>query len=62
MFREGPSGFKGGLSAEKYISLTGISRATANDIYLGATNPSCKALLKNFMATFLNSNTSIVNG
>ena len=29
MFREGPSGFKGGLSAEKYISITGTSRATA---------------------------------
>jgi len=29
MFREGPSGFKGGMSAEKYIALTGTSRATA---------------------------------
>jgi Fic family protein len=29
MFREGPSGFKGGLSAENYIRLTGTSRATA---------------------------------
>ena len=29
MFREGPDGFKGGLSAEKYISITGTSRATA---------------------------------
>lgn len=29
MFREGPEGFKGGLSAENYISLTGASRATA---------------------------------
>jgi Fic family protein len=29
MFREGPEGFKGGLSAEKYISITGTSRATA---------------------------------
>jgi Fic family protein len=29
MFREGPEGFKGGLSAEKYISLTRASRATA---------------------------------
>lgn len=29
MFREGPEGFKGGLSAAKYISLTGASRATA---------------------------------
>jgi Fic family protein len=29
MFREGPEGFKGGLSAENYISLTGTSRATA---------------------------------
>ncbi len=29
MFREGPNGFKGGLSAEKYISITGTSRATA---------------------------------
>ena len=29
MFREGPDGFKGGLSAENYISITGISRATA---------------------------------
>ena len=28
MFREGPDGFKGGLSAENYISMTGTSRAT----------------------------------
>ncbi len=29
VFREGPCGFEGGLSAEKYIRLTGASRATA---------------------------------
>ena len=29
MFREGLGGFKGGLSAENYISITGTSRATA---------------------------------
>ncbi len=29
MFREGPNGFQGGLSAEKYIRITGTSRATA---------------------------------
>lgn len=29
MFREGREGFKGGLSAENYISITGASRATA---------------------------------
>jgi Fic family protein len=29
MFREGVDGFKGGLSAENYISMTGTSRATA---------------------------------
>jgi Fic family protein len=29
MFREGPKGFTGGLSAEKYLRLTGTSRATA---------------------------------
>jgi Fic family protein len=29
MFTEGPDGFKGGLSAENYISITGTSRATA---------------------------------
>lgn len=29
LFREGLNGFKGGLSAENYISITGISRATA---------------------------------
>lgn len=29
MFREGPDGFKGGLSAENYISITSTSRATA---------------------------------
>jgi len=29
MMREGPAGFKGGLSAEKYIRITGASRATA---------------------------------
>jgi len=28
LFREGPEGFKGGLSAENYISITGTSRAT----------------------------------
>lgn len=28
MFREGPDGFKGGLSAENYIAVTGTSRAT----------------------------------
>jgi Fic family protein len=28
MMREGPDGFRGGLSAEKYISITGTSRAT----------------------------------
>jgi Fic family protein len=29
MFREGTDGFKGGLSAENYIAITGASRATA---------------------------------
>lgn len=29
MFREGPAGFKGGLSAENYVRITGCSRATA---------------------------------
>jgi Fic family protein len=29
MFREGIDGFKGGLSAENYVSITGTSRATA---------------------------------
>ncbi len=29
MFREGPGGFKGGLSAENYLKITGTSRATA---------------------------------
>lgn len=29
MMREGPDGFTGGLSAEKYIGITGTSRATA---------------------------------
>lgn len=29
IFREGPEGFKGGLSAENYIRITGTSRATA---------------------------------
>jgi Fic family protein len=29
IFREGPNGFKGGLSAENYIRITGTSRATA---------------------------------
>jgi len=28
MFREGPNGFKGGLSADNYIAITGTSRAT----------------------------------
>ncbi len=30
MFREGPEGFKGGLSAANYISITGVSQATAS--------------------------------
>lgn len=29
MFREGPGGFEGGMSADKYIAITGASRATA---------------------------------
>jgi Fic family protein len=29
VFREGPGGFQGGLSAESYIRITGTSRATA---------------------------------
>lgn len=29
LFREGPDGFKGGLSAENYITITGTSRPTA---------------------------------
>jgi Fic family protein len=29
MFAEGPAGFKGGLSAENYISITKTTRATA---------------------------------
>lgn len=29
MFREGPSGFEGGMSADKYIAITSASRATA---------------------------------
>ena len=29
MFREGPEGFRGGLSAEKYLSITGATRPTA---------------------------------
>ena len=29
MFREGPDGFEGGLSADNYLSITGTSRATA---------------------------------
>ena len=29
MFQEGPKGFEGGLSAEKYICITGASRASA---------------------------------
>ena len=28
LFREGPEGFKGGLSAENYIGITGAPRAT----------------------------------
>jgi Fic family protein len=29
MFREGPDGFEGGLSAANYITITGAARATA---------------------------------
>ncbi|MDJ0828068.1 MAG: Fic family protein [Rhodobacter sp.] len=43
MFREGPDGFKGGLSAENYISITKTSRATATRdlqdlVEMGAVN------------------------
>lgn len=43
MFREGPGGFEGGLSAENYVSITGTSRATATRdlqdlVELGALN------------------------
>lgn len=35
MFREGPEGFTGGLSAENYLSITGTSRATATRDLVG---------------------------
>ncbi len=38
MFREGPEGFMGGLSAENYISITGTSRATATRDLTGLVN------------------------
>ena len=38
MFREGLSGFKGGLSAENYISITGVSRATTTRDLQGLVN------------------------
>jgi Fic family protein len=44
MFREGPDGFKGGLSAEKYIAITSTSRATATRDLTELTN--MKALTK----------------
>ena len=37
MFREGLEGFKGGLSAENYISISGTSRATATRDLVGLT-------------------------
>ena len=35
LFKFGPTGFKAGLSAEKYISITKTSRATATRDLLG---------------------------
>jgi len=32
MFREGPEGFKGGISAAKYSTITGASPATTRDL------------------------------
>lgn len=29
MLKEGPHGFEGGMSAKKYVSITGVSKATA---------------------------------
>ena len=29
MFEAGPAGFEGGMSARKYVGLTGVSKATA---------------------------------
>ena len=29
MLKEGPSGFKGGMTAKKYIAITGAAKATA---------------------------------
>ena len=29
MLQEGPTGFEGGMSAKKFMSLTGVSKATA---------------------------------
>ncbi len=37
MFRQGLEGFKGGLSAENYISISGASRATATRDLVGLT-------------------------
>lgn len=44
MFAEGPTGFKGGMSAKKYISITGTTKATAtrdlqNLVELGVLMP-----------------------
>jgi len=44
MFAEGPAGFRGGLSAENYISITGASRATATRDLIDLVHK--KALLK----------------
>lgn len=30
MFRAGPEGFEGGISARKYVAITGASKATAS--------------------------------
>lgn len=58
MFREGPEGFKGGLSAENYISLTKASRATATrDLHglvaLGALTKSGEGRYTRYKLSFL---------
>lgn len=41
MFREGPEGFEGGMSASKYMKLTGVSKATATRDLIELLNKGC---------------------
>lgn len=63
MFREGPDGFKGGLSAENYIAITGTSRATTTRdlqdlVEMGALNRTGERRHTRYWLHLLSANTT----